>query len=1021
MQRDHLTALGWTLTDDPAAADVIACHAAVPDTYLNLYPRKPLVIHNHGAYWTPEYEWQDWAYRSNKEGMEAIRAADVVTAVSEWTAAILRRHSARDVRVVTHGVDTDEWAPLPPADRASTTPYVLWNKTRVDPICDPTPVNSAAALLPDVRFVSTFGDPASNVTLIGRQPYATSRDYVRHAAVYLCTTRETYGVGTLEALASGVPVVGYDWGGQSEIITHGVDGWLVRPGDISGLADGIRWALDNRTALADVCRATALRHTPQMAAVQYAAIYAEVLARRTTPHPRVSVIVPAYNLAHTLPDTLRSVQAQTATDWECIVVDDASPDACGDIAEQFAAADPRIRVIHNATNQYLAESRNIGMAAARGDYLLPLDADDMIAPNTLQILADALDTDRRTDIAYGGVLFVDADGVTPHNYGHITGPGHSGWPIPFDLEIQLNGPGQVLPVCSLMRRSVWAQTGGYRRRARSSEDCDLWLRAVSYGFIPRMITTADTLIYRLRPDSMSATQGWQEHRAWYPWVKDRALIPAGAGTTRSVPASTVPYPAYDPPAISVIIPCGPGHAPYVQDAVDSVAAQTLGQWECIVINDSGAPITGLPAWVKVVTRTDASDVMTTPQDALDIVPGRFNGVAAARNAGITLARGALFLPLDADDYLTDPQALQVLLEAHLDSGKCRAVVYPDWWENTISDPGTMTIYEADDYDVSYVDGRARTHKGVRRMGAIYSVVALIPRTYWVQVGGYDETLPCWEDWAFSIALAAHGVCQRRVSVPMFLYRKQTGARRDANYDAFDAGKDALMHKDWGLGEGGIVACSTCGGKSGTYGSQQGVTPPADGAVLMEYTGGKGGSVGYRGAVTKQVYRVSSLSPQFYAYEPDIPALLMRGDFKRVDTTALPVNGDRPVLVAERTVASPVMDTPAPQPIALTPAPVVMSAAAAPAAAPPAPDFRPPASAVDDAPPVTADPDAVDPPDTSGAPISAEAQRVLNKYRNRAKLEEAAKQIGIDDTTKFKTNAQLAQVIAVMMEMNGVPA
>ncbi|HUU95520.1 MAG TPA: glycosyltransferase family 4 protein, partial [Phycisphaerae bacterium] len=109
-QLAELPAYGWEIVDDPAQADLIACHIEIPDQYLRLWPHKPFVVHNHGNYWAPDYNWLvPWPYASNKRALESMRAADAITAVSEWTANALRRHTNRDVRVVLHGVDLDEW------------------------------------------------------------------------------------------------------------------------------------------------------------------------------------------------------------------------------------------------------------------------------------------------------------------------------------------------------------------------------------------------------------------------------------------------------------------------------------------------------------------------------------------------------------------------------------------------------------------------------------------------------------------------------------------------------------------------------------------------------------------------------------------------------------------------------------------------------------------------------------------------------------------------------------------------
>jgi glycosyltransferase involved in cell wall biosynthesis len=78
-----------------------------------------------------------------------------------------------------------------------------------------------ADLLPDVRFVSTFGEQSRNVMLLGAMPHDEMKPIIQRAGVYLATARETFGIGTLEAMAAGVPIAGWRYGGQEEIIIEG--------------------------------------------------------------------------------------------------------------------------------------------------------------------------------------------------------------------------------------------------------------------------------------------------------------------------------------------------------------------------------------------------------------------------------------------------------------------------------------------------------------------------------------------------------------------------------------------------------------------------------------------------------------------------------------------------------------------------------------------------------------------------------------------------------------------------------
>lgn len=99
--------------------------------------------------------------------------------------------------------------------------------------------------------------------------------------------------------------------------------------------------------------------------------------------PLVSIVVPVWGAEKFLPACLDSIRAQTMPDWECILVDDGSPDNSGTICDEYAARDSRFVVIHKE-NGGVCAARNTGMRAARGQYLTFCDNDDMFHPRLLE-------------------------------------------------------------------------------------------------------------------------------------------------------------------------------------------------------------------------------------------------------------------------------------------------------------------------------------------------------------------------------------------------------------------------------------------------------------------------------------------------------------------------------------------------------------------------------------------------------------------------------------------------------------
>ena len=101
--------------------------------------------------------------------------------------------------------------------------------------------------------------------------------------------------------------------------------------------------------------------------------------------PLISIVVPVYKVEMFLTRCIESVLHQTYTNWELILVDDGSPDRCGDMCDAYARKDTRIFVVHQK-NKGVSGARNHGMKNCHGKYLYFLDSDDYIAPETFTVL-----------------------------------------------------------------------------------------------------------------------------------------------------------------------------------------------------------------------------------------------------------------------------------------------------------------------------------------------------------------------------------------------------------------------------------------------------------------------------------------------------------------------------------------------------------------------------------------------------------------------------------------------------------
>lgn len=209
--------------------------------------------------------------------------------------------------------------------------------------------------------------------------------------------------------------------------------------------------------------------------------------------PAVSVIIPARDAATTLGETIAALRAQIYPSWEAIVVDDGSTDATAEVAARAASGDARIRLLQRP-GKGVSAARNAGLAAARGDWLLFLDADDWIAPEHLARLTATLAADPSLDAAHCGWARVAPDGaLSETEYGP---PERDLFPA-FASHCALATVG----VC-LVRRSLVQALGGFDVSFRNCSDWEFWLRLARAG--ARFGAVRERLAYyRLRPASVS--------------------------------------------------------------------------------------------------------------------------------------------------------------------------------------------------------------------------------------------------------------------------------------------------------------------------------------------------------------------------------------------------------------------------------------------------------------------------------------------------------------------------------------
>jgi glycosyltransferase involved in cell wall biosynthesis len=181
--------------------------------------------------------------------------------------------------------------------------------------------------------------------------------------------------------------------------------------------------------------------------------------------PSVSVIVTTFNRAGLLREALDSVQMQTFSDWECLVVDDGSADETPEILASRAAADPRIRALRIEHGGSPGRGRNAGIAASRGEFVAFLDDDDAWLPAKLDRQLSVLDGERDAGLVFSRV----------ERFGDEQGP----WPriLPERPGLRSLLASNFIACSSVVaRRSALDRAGLFDESLPCAQDFDLWLR-----------------------------------------------------------------------------------------------------------------------------------------------------------------------------------------------------------------------------------------------------------------------------------------------------------------------------------------------------------------------------------------------------------------------------------------------------------------------------------------------------------------------------------------------------------------
>jgi GT2 family glycosyltransferase len=432
--------------------------------------------------------------------------------------------------------------------------------------------------------------------------------------------------------------------------------------------------------------------------------------------PLVSIVIPCYKQAELVTDALESVVKQTYQKWECIVVNDGSPDNTSKVVRQFRAnyPDKEIKLLE-VKNGGLSSARNRGIECSTGIYILPFDSDDRLHEDYLKRMVEELEKNPEISFVY----------CNRQDFG-ISNDAVSA--VPFDFNQLIHG--NILSYCSMYRRSVWEDANGYDESLTSYEDWNFWISAAKCGhiglFVPEFL-----FYYRVKEQSM-----YTEALERDPLLKSQIIQNHPELYSREIVEKAKTIYQAKSPLVSVIMPTY-NRPIMLKEAIESIIAQDYKNIELIVINDNGCDvdhiIKGFEDKIKIKYRENTRNLK----------------LAASRNVGLNIASGKYITYLDDDD-----------------------IFYPDHISTLVS------FLEKSRYKIAYTDGNKAIQKKlsndsyqiIERVNELsndfskgYLLINNITPVCCVMhakecsdvIGKFDERLHTLEDWDFWIRMSYH--------------------------------------------------------------------------------------------------------------------------------------------------------------------------------------------------------------------------------------------------------------------------
>ncbi|KQT15506.1 hypothetical protein ASG31_14690 [Chryseobacterium sp. Leaf404] len=223
------------------------------------------------------------------------------------------------------------------------------------------------------------------------------------------------------------------------------------------------------------------------------------------PQSLISIIVPCYNQAQYLDECLQSVLVQTYQNWECIIVNDGSPDNTEEVSRRWTNKDSRFKYLKKE-NGGLSSARNFGIENSKGEWILPLDSDDKISKNYLKLASDVF-SENYTIIYSNAEYFGLEKGI---------------WGLP-EYSASALATNNIIFCSAIFKKNTWYNAGGYDESMKVAlEDWEFWIRILKNGGAVHKINQT-CFYYRIKNNSMIAALDWSVKEPVIKYIEQKHI------------------------------------------------------------------------------------------------------------------------------------------------------------------------------------------------------------------------------------------------------------------------------------------------------------------------------------------------------------------------------------------------------------------------------------------------------------------------------------------------------------------